>query len=131
MAKRLKVKTMPRPRRKVVEHVDEMVQAGTRVQVRALDLPLDEAELDSTNPRLANTVALNHLSEGPAMQRHLENTLWDDSDVRQLYQSVRENKGLIERIIVRANGVVAEGNCRTVVYRKLRANFPNDPIWKT
>ncbi|MBL8199674.1 MAG: hypothetical protein JNK40_01765 [Chromatiales bacterium] len=131
MASRLKEKTRSRARAKGLEHVDELVLAGTRVQVRSLDLPLDEAELDSTNPRIANTVALNHLSEGPAMQRHLENTLWGDPDVRQLYQSIRENKGLVERIIVRADGVVAEGNCRTVVYRKLRTNFPNDPTWKS
>jgi hypothetical protein len=118
-------------REQTVNHVDEIVLAGTRVQVRALDLQLDSVQLDSTNPRVANTVALNHLQEGPPMQQHLENTLWGDPDVRQLYQSIRENKGLVERIIVRANGVVAEGNCRTVVYRKLRANFANDPTWQS
>jgi hypothetical protein len=123
-------KASHRTRGKMVEHVDEMVLAGARVQVRAIELPLDDVELDSTNPRLANTVTLNHLTEGHAMQRFLEDTLWADSDVRQLYQSVRENRGLVERIIVRSNGVVAEGNCRTVVYRKLRATFPNDPTWK-
>jgi hypothetical protein len=130
MASRPKEKTLSRSRGKATEHIDELVLAGTRVQVRALDLPLDEVELDSTNPRIANTVALNHLSEGPAMQQHLESTLWGDPDVRQLYQSIRENKGLVERIIVRANGIVAEGNCRTVVYRKLRTNFPDDANWK-
>jgi ParB-like chromosome segregation protein Spo0J len=131
MASRQKVKATPRREGSNVEHVDELVLAGTRVQVRSMDLPLDDVELDSTNPRLANTVALNHLSEGPAMQQHLESTLWGDPDVRQLYQSIRENKGLVERIIVRANGVVAEGNCRTVAYRKLRANFPSDPTWRS
>jgi len=130
MASRLKEKAPPRSRGKAVEHVDELVLAGTRVQVRALDLPIEDIKLDSTNPRLANTVALNNVSEGPAMQRHLEETLWSDPDVRQLYQSVRENKGLVERIIVRANRVAAEGNCRTVVYRKLRATFPTDPTWR-
>ena len=112
-----------------VEHVDELVLDGTRVQVRALELPIEDVQLDSSNPRLANTVALTHLSEGREMQRYLEEQLWADSDVRQLYQSIRENKGLIERIIVRANGVVAEGNCRTVVYRKLRETFPKNPTW--
>jgi ParB-like chromosome segregation protein Spo0J len=131
MVSRPKTNIRSRSQGRPVEHVDELVLAGTRVQVRALDLPLDEVELDSTNPRLANTVALNHLSEGPAMQQHLEETLWGDPDVRQLYQSIRENKGLVERIIVRASGVVAEGNCRTVAYRKLVTNFPHDPTWKT
>jgi hypothetical protein len=130
MVSRLKKKSLSDTSGKAVNHVDELVLAGTRIQVRALDLPIEKIDLDSTNPRLANTVALNNLSEGPAMQRHLEETLWSDPDVRQLYQSVRENKGLVERIIVRANGVVAEGNCRTVVYRKLRATFPDDSTWR-
>ncbi len=130
MASRLKEMAPPRSRGGAVEHVDELVLAGARIQVRALDLPIENIKLDSANPRLANTVALNNFSEGPAMQRHLEETLWSDPDVRQLYQAVRENKGLVERIIVRANNVVAEGNCRTVVYRKLRATFPNDPTWR-
>ena len=113
-----------------IEHVDELVLAGTRVQVRGIEIPIENIELDSTNPRLANTVALNDLDEGPAMQRHLEDILWSDPDVRQLYQSIKENNGLVERIIVRAGGVVAEGNCRTVVYRKLHATFPTDPTWR-
>src|SRR5262245_23883035 len=129
MASRPKAKAPSRGRGKAVEQVDELVLAGARVQVRALDLPLDDVSLESSNPRLANTIALDDLDEGPAMQRHLEETLWSDPDVRQLYQAVRENKGLVERIIVRANDVVAEGNCRTVVYRKLHATFPNDPTW--
>ncbi len=131
MNSRLQLAAVPRGKKKSVDHVDELVLAGTRVQVRVLDLPIKKIELDSTNPRLANTVALNHLAEGAAMQRHLEETLWGDPDVRLLYQSIRENKGLVERIIVRANGVVAEGNCRTVVYRKLHEAFPKDPTWAT
>ncbi len=130
MVDRLEKKKLPRPRSRIVEQVDELVLAGTRVQVRALDLPIGEIMLDSTNPRLANTVALNHLSEGPAMQQHLQEILWSDPDVRQLFQSVRENKGLVERIIVRENRIVAEGNCRTVVYRKLHEMLPHDPTWR-
>jgi hypothetical protein len=129
MASRLKKAGSSRGGGKAVQHVDEMVLAGTRVQVRAMDLSIEDVELDSSNPRLANTVALNHLPEGREMQRYLQEQLWADPDVRQLYQSVRENKGLVERIIVRANGVVAEGNCRTVVYRKLHETFPQDPTW--
>lgn len=130
MVDRLEKKRLPRSRSRIVEQVDELVLAGTRVQVRALDLPIGEIMLDSTNPRLANTVALNHLPEGPAMQQHLQEILWSDPDVRQLFQSVRENKGLVERIIVRENRIVAEGNCRTVVYRKLHELLPNDPTWR-
>ena len=54
--------------------------------------------------------------EGAALQKKLEALLWEDADVRDLYRQVLINKGLVERIIVRQDGKVVEGNCRTVVY---------------
>jgi ParB-like chromosome segregation protein Spo0J len=115
----------------VVEQVDEIVLDGMKVRVRGQDLMLDSVLLDPTNPRVASTVAVADFGSGEALQRSLRELLWMDPDVHSLYRSVLENKGLIERIIVRSNSVVAEGNCRTVVYRKLRDNFPESPLWKT
>jgi hypothetical protein len=115
----------------VVEQVEEITLDKMKVQVRGHDIPLDDVLLDPTNPRVANTIAAGHHGDGEAMQAALRNILWSDSDVHDLYRSVHSNRGLIERIIVRSNLVVAEGNCRTVVYRKLRENFPDDPAWRT
>lgn len=112
------------------ELVDEITLEQRRVKVRGIDLPLDEVKLDPTNPRVANTVAVSTFGQGKQLQRQLSELLWEDPDVRALYQAVLANRGLIERIIVRHDGVVAEGNCRTVVYNKLAANYPNDPTWK-
>ncbi len=125
--------TASRSRRQnvVVEQVDEIVLDGMKVQVRGQDLPLDSVLLDPANPRVANTVAVGNFGSGEALQRGLRDLLWQDPDVHNLYRSVLENKGLVERIIVRHDHVVAEGNCRTVVYRKLRENFPQTPLWKT
>ena len=114
----------------VVEQVDEIVLAGVKVQVRSVDIPLDDVKLDPTNPRIANTVAAGRYTEDKVDQE-VAGLLWADSDVHDLYRSVLANKGLVERIIVRSNSLVAEGNCRTVVYRKLRDNFPDDPIWQS
>jgi len=115
----------------VVQQVDEIVLDKMKVQVRGQDLPVEGILLDPTNPRIANTVAVSNFSDGEQMQESLAEFLWSDSDVHNLYRSVLENRGLIERIIVRDNMVVAEGNCRTVVYRKLREKFPKDPTWRT
>lgn len=115
----------------VVEHIDEIVLDGMKVQVRGLDLPLESVQLDPTNPRVANAISMADFGSGEDLQQSLKELLWSDSDVHSLYRSVLENKGLVERIIVRNNLVVAEGNCRTVVYRKLRENFPQSPLWKT
>jgi hypothetical protein len=112
-----------------VELIDEITLDQRRVLVRCVDLPLDAVKLDPRNPRIANTVHLSNAGPGE-QQREIGELLWSDPDVRSLYQSVRQNKGLIERIIVRSDGTVAEGNCRTVVYNKLATAFPNDPTWR-
>jgi hypothetical protein len=114
----------------IVRHVDEIVLAGTKVQVQCVDLPIREIKLDPENPRVANTVSVSAFGTGDRLQDALSDLLWQDPDVRDLYRSVLENKGLVERIIVRHNHVVAEGNCRTVVYRKLLENS-KDKRWAT
>jgi hypothetical protein len=110
--------------------IDEITLDQRRVTVRCVELPLSQVLLDPTNPRVANTVAVSAFGDGEQLQRQLGDLLWSDPDVRALYQSVLMNRGLVERIIVRHEGVVAEGNCRTVVYQKLAENYPDDPLWK-
>lgn len=112
------------------ELIDEITLDQRRVVVRCIDLPLSQVKLDPTNPRVANTVVVNSYGEGEHLQRELANLLWEDPDVRALYQSVHANRGLVERIIVRHDGVVAEGNCRTVVYNRLASKHQNDSTWK-
>src|SRR5687768_665061 len=111
--------------------VDEITLDGKNVQVQSIDLPLDQVRLDLSNPRIANTVSIPSGAAGPAVQKKLEALLWDDSDVRDLYRQVLINKGLVERIIVRPDGRVVEGNCRTVVYRKLREKYPSETRWRS
>jgi hypothetical protein len=123
---------MPRPAISAAPLVvDEITLDGKRVQVESVDLPLDEVSLDPRNPRIANTVSFSISDEGEKLQRKLEELLWKDDDVRDLYRQVLINKGLVERIIVRQDGSVVEGNCRTVVYRKLREKRPTEREWKS
>jgi hypothetical protein len=110
--------------------VDEITLEGKRIQVQNADLLLDEVHLDARNPRIANTVAISPSLHGPQLQRKLEALLWDDDDVHDLYRQVLINKGLVERIIVREDRTVVEGNCRTVVYRKLREKQPTERRWQ-
>jgi hypothetical protein len=110
--------------------VDEITLEGRKVRVWNRDLPLEEINLDAANPRIANTVALTRTEDVAALQRELETILWEDPNVRELYRQVLINKGLFERIIVRRDGRVVEGNCRTVVYRKLRHNQPREALWR-
>jgi hypothetical protein len=110
--------------------VDEITLDGKRVQVQNKDLPLDDVKLDPRNPRIANTVAFSFADEGPNLQKKIAAILWEDDDVRDLYRQVLINKGLVERIIVRQDGTAVEGNCRTVVYGKLREKHPSEKRWQ-
>jgi hypothetical protein len=110
--------------------VDEITLDGKTVRVQNVELPLERVLLDARNPRIANTAALTVDPNGSELQKELEGLLWKDPDVRGLFQQVLVNQGLIERIIVRQDGTVVEGNCRTVVYRKLRERFKDEPRWR-
>lgn len=110
--------------------IDEITLEGRKVRVRNLDIPINEVMLDRTNPRIANTVAISAFDSEAAAQGQLEEILWADDDVHELYRQILINGGLIERIIVREDGTIVEGNCRTVVFRKLRKNRPKDEQWR-
>jgi hypothetical protein len=110
--------------------VDEITLEGQQVRVQSVDLPLAKVKLDPANPRYANTFASESPTKNDArLQARLEEYLWADSDVHGLSRQIVANGGLIERIIVRHDGTVVEGNCRTVVYRKLHEENPKDRTW--
>ena len=113
------------------QEIDEITLEGRKVRVRNVDLPIDKLSLDPANPRIANSVALTTTNNMAELQSELERILWEDSDVRDLYRQVLVNQGLIERIIVRQDGRVVEGNCRTVVYRRLCKTQPGESLWKS
>src|SRR5579884_3697174 len=107
----------------------EMTLDGQRIRVESTLVDVGNVRLDPRNPRIAHTLAV----EPPAnvdVQDYLEEHLWADTDVKELYRQVQANGGLLEPIIVRHDLVVAEGNCRTVVYRKLREKQPTNAAWK-
>ena len=110
--------------------VDEITLEGRRVRVQNIDIPVDEVALDPTNPRIANTVEASAFDNSGSLQQQLEEILWEDTDLHELYRQVLINGGLIERIIVRPNKSVVEGNCRTVVFRRLHRNHPKDERWR-
>lgn len=111
--------------------VDEFTLDGKKVVVENADLPLDEVKLDMSNPRIANTLLIQGPKKGKGSEdERLADLLWEDPAVHDLYRQVLINKGLIERIIVRTDGTVVEGNCRTVVYRKLHEKHPQDQKWQ-
>ncbi|MBA7596808.1 hypothetical protein ES703_03798 [subsurface metagenome] len=103
-------------RAEAVTMVEEITVAGRIVRLQYTNLPIYEVHLDPRNQRVQFILSLlgRELTEEEIAEK-----LWHEDDVKQLYHSIKQNQGLLERIIVRADGTIAEGNCRTVVYRKL------------
>ncbi len=84
-----------------------------------------DLRLDPRNPRLG--YLLRQAKKGvPATDHELHKTLWNMDQVKALYQSVLQNGGLLEDPVVRSDGVVVEGNCRTVALRELQKKYPTD-----
>lgn len=103
--------------------LEEITIAGRPVKLRHIDINIYEVHLDPNNQRVQFLISLlGHTPE----EDEIAEQLWGLPDVKQLYRSVRQNCGLLERIIVRPNGTVVEGNCRTVVYRKLYQSEPDE-----
>jgi hypothetical protein len=109
-------------------YVDEITLDGRKVAVRSAEIAIDRLHLDPKNPRIANTIALR-LGAKDQFEDAIQELLWSDPEVHELYRQVLVNRGLIERIIVKPDDTVVEGNCRLVVYRKLHENQPRDDRW--
>ena len=78
-------------------------------------------KLDPRNQRLSHALS----KEGGARSDdRLHELLWAIDPVKDLYQSVLQNGGLIDDPIVTQEGIVVEGNSRTVVLRELHKKLP-------
>ncbi|HTE39636.1 MAG TPA: hypothetical protein VK629_02330 [Steroidobacteraceae bacterium] len=101
------------------------------IPVTAEDIPLDDVKLDHDNPRIRENLKKRNGKSGIATQKDLQKMILELPGVSSLQRSIRDNKGLHERIYVRDDGVVAEGNCRTAVYLWLRETQKKEQCWKT
>lgn len=80
-------------------------------------------KLDPSNQRVSYLVR----RKAAAVSDHdLHKILWEMDAVKDLYQSIYQNGGLLEDPIIRRDGIVVEGNCRTVALRELHKKYPTD-----
>lgn len=104
--------------------VETIMLDGRPVQVERRDMPIGDLKLDPANPRLRYIV--DTIFHGEATDEQLHKELWDRDSVRQLAEAIYYNRGLIEPLIIRAVGMVVEGNCRTVALQELIKMHPNE-----
>ena len=116
----------------MVTMVEQVTDGITTVSIRlgnrdfALErkrVAVSSLKLDPHNQRLSYKLQ----SHGVAgTDQELHKALWKQDAVKDLYESIRNNGGLIEDPVVRRDGVVVEGNCRTVALRELQKKYPVD-----
>jgi len=89
-------------------------------------VPVSFLRLDPMNQRLSYQLTQLRREGKVGTDPELHDLLWSMDQVKDLYQSVLQNGGLIQDPIVRPDGLVVEGNCRTVVLRELHKKYPKD-----
>lgn len=94
-------------------------------------VPVEKCELDPNNPRTQYMVGQR---AGAVTQNELDALIWEKDAVKALGQSIYQNGGVYEDIIVQRVGDkfrVREGNLRTVACRHLLEQYPNDTRFMT
>jgi hypothetical protein len=89
-------------------------------------VPVSFLKLDPKNQRLSYQLGQLRKEGKLGTDSELHELLWEMDPVKDLYQSVYQNGGLIQDPIVKEDGLVVEGNCRTVVLREAHKKFPKD-----
>lgn len=92
---------------------------------------VEQLKLDAKNPRIQFLVGQK---AGMVTEAELDDLLWSKDAVKALAQSIYQNGGVYEPLIVQSDGPlmrVREGNSRTVASRHLVAQYPNDSRFAT
>lgn len=96
---------------------DELVLRNRKIQVELGDLPQVDLQFYLENPRLYTLVRRG--GQEPT-QDEIEEELCKMDHVKRLAQSIKENGGLIDAVIVQGKtNIVLEGNSRLAAYRLL------------
>jgi len=92
---------------------------------------VEECALDPQNPRIQFLIGQR---AGIVNEGDLDELIWAKDAVKALGQSILQNGGVYEAVIVQRKDqkfLVREGNCRTVACRRLLDQHPNDNRFKT
>jgi hypothetical protein len=92
---------------------------------------VSDCELDVRNPRIQYLIGQR---AGVLSQSEVDELIWEKDAVKALAQSIIQNGGVYEPVIVQREGnklKVREGNCRLVGSRHLLEQYPNDRRFMT
>src|SRR5438552_13489307 len=89
--------------------------AGSQIEIVLEARAIETLRLDADNPRYRHEWVL---SGKTFSEKEMEKQIWDDAATRDLFHSIVASRGINEPIIVTDDGLVREGNRRTVCLRK-------------
>lgn len=110
---------------------EQMILQGKSIPYMRGSVPVGKCELDHTNPRIQYLVGQR---AGSVAENELDEIIWSKDPVKELAQSILQNGGVYDPIIVQRRGtnfIVREGNCRTVACRHILEQYPNDNRFMT
>jgi hypothetical protein len=112
----------------MTEMFEDMMLGGEIIRIQVTTLPIEELELDPTNPRIQYRLSLVQDRD------NLDDVILNMSEVKELKKDIEGNGGLRERPYVQFNQQtqkfkVIEGNCRTVCIRDLHHRYTADARW--
>src|SRR5436305_1555048 len=108
-----------RSKTKDISMPETIVINGKNVPYGRGSAQVSNLELDASNPRIQYLIGQRG---GAVAQNELDALIWEKDAVKALANSIFQNGGVYEHIIVQRNGKklrVREGNCRTVACRHL------------
>jgi len=94
-----------------------IVVGGKSITTEIKELDIFELKYWRENPRI-DSIIKQKFPKREAVDADIEKELWALESVKDLYQDIKRNKGLIDEIFVQGD-VVLEGNSRLCAYRHL------------
>src|SRR3954469_12402583 len=114
------------------------MKTNESIRIQGRDIPfarrtvsIDSIDLDPKNPRVQYLVGQRATG---VSQEDLHNLIWAKDSVKALAESIFQNGGVYEPLILQVKGnrfVAREGNCRTVAGRHLAEEHPGDARFAT
>jgi hypothetical protein len=103
---------------------------GRQVRQERRRFSTKQIRLDPENPRIQHLVRQKFKNTVPT-QAQLRALIMEQPHVNELFKSIRDNKGLWERVLIRADGRLIEGNCRAACYMTLAETFKTVEEWQS
>ncbi len=99
---------------------NKIIVSGKSILLKIEELNIFDLKYWRNNPRI-DSIIKEKFPLKKALDEDIQKELWRLDSVKELYQDIKKNQGLIDEIIVKDN-LVLEGNSRLCAYRHLYKN---------